>query len=583
MSFKESKLTLSKFLYLLSSDQKKSLIIVFIFLVFGTILEMIGIAILLPLLSIFSGANNFDFTKYFFNEHNIASEKLILYLVTIIVSFYLLKFLFLVFLSWRQSDFITSLSYKLTSDLFKGYLNQSYLFHIQNNTSILLRNLQSELGQFTTYTQSAILLLLELMTIIGIGSVLVYNQPMAAFVAAFFLLIIVYFFNKYTKNKIVLWGKVRQEQAEKINKHFFQGLGGIKEVKFFGKENYFFKEAENILKINSEISTKYLTIGQIPRYFLEFMALLGIFIIIVVMQIKGMTTTTIFPILGLYLAASFRIIPSINRVLNSLQTMKYLNPVIDVLFNEFKLIKSSNVSSQISDNLIFRNQIELKNLCFSFPNSESKVLDNLSIKIQKGTTIGIIGKSGSGKSTLIDILLGLHNQTSGEILVDGINISNNIRSWQKNIGYVPQNVYLIDDTIKANVAFGIATEFINEDSVDKAIKSAQLSELIENILGGKDSIVGERGIKLSGGQKQRIGIARALYSNPDILVLDEATSALDNENETNFMETILHYKNSKTIIIVAHRLSTLKSCDIIYEISNGKIINTYKPNELILN
>jgi ABC-type multidrug transport system fused ATPase/permease subunit len=583
MSFKESKLTLSKFLYLLSSDQKKSLISVFIFLVFGTILEMIGIAILLPLLSIFSGANNFDFTKYFFNEHNIASEKLILYLVTIIVSFYLLKFLFLVFLSWRQSYFITSLSYKLTSDLFKGYLNQSYLFHIQNNTSILLRNLQAELGQFTTYTQSAVLLLLELMTIIGIGSVLVYNQPMAAFVAAFFLLIIVHFFNKYTKNKIVLWGKVRQEQAEKINKHLFQGLGGIKEVKFFGKENYFYKEVENILKINSEISTKYLTIGQIPRYFLEFMALLGIFIIIVVMQIKGMTTTTIFPILGLYLAASFRIIPSINRVLNSLQTMKYLNPVIDVLFNEFKLIKSSNVSSQISDNLIFRNQIELKNICFSFPNSESKVLDNLSIKIQKGTTIGIIGKSGSGKSTLIDILLGLHNQTSGEILVDGINISNNIRSWQKNIGYVPQNVYLIDDTIKANVAFGIATEFINEDSVDKAIKSAQLTELIENIPGGKDSIVGERGIKLSGGQKQRIGIARALYSNPDILVLDEATSALDNENETNFMETILHYKNSKTIIIVAHRLSTLKSCDIIYEISNGKIINTYKPNELILN
>lgn len=583
MSFKESKSTLSKFLYLLSSDQKKSLISVFIFLVFGTILEMIGIAILLPLLSIFSGANNFDFTKYFFNEHNIASEKLILYLVTIIVSFYLLKFLFLVFLSWRQSYFITSLSYKLTSDLFKGYLNQSYLFHIQNNTSILLRNLQAELGQFTTYTQSAVLLLLELMTIIGIGSVLVYNQPMAAFVAAFFLLIIVHFFNKYTKNKIVLWGKVRQEQAEKINKHLFQGLGGIKEVKFFGKENYFYKEVENILKINSEISTKYLTIGQIPRYFLEFMALLGIFIIIVVMQIKGMTTTTIFPILGLYLAASFRIIPSINRVLNSLQTMKYLNPVIDVLFNEFKLIKSSNVSSQISDNLIFRNQIELKNICFSFPNSESKVLDNLSIKIQKGTTIGIIGKSGSGKSTLIDLLLGLHNQTSGEILVDGINISNNIRSWQKNIGYVPQNVYLIDDTIKANVAFGIATEFINEDSVDKAIKSAQLTELIENILGGKDSIVGERGIKLSGGQKQRIGIARALYSNPDILVLDEATSALDNENETNFMETILHYKNSKTIIIVAHRLSTLKSCDIIYEISNGKIINTYKPNELILN
>ena len=579
MSFEKS--FFARFLYLLSSEQKKRLIIVLILLIFGTILEMIGIAVLLPLLSIFSGGNNFDFIKYFFHEKNITSEKLILYLVTIIVLFYFFKFLFLVFLSWRQSGFIANLSYELTSDLFRGYLNQPYLFHIQNNTSILLRNLQAELGQFTTYVQAAVLLLLEFMTIIGIGSVLVYNQPMAAFVAAFFLLIVVYFFNKYTKNKIVLWGKVRQEQGEKINKHFFQGLGGIKEVKFFRKENHFYNQAQQILKTSSDISTKYLTIGQIPRYFLEFMALLGIFIIIVVMQIRGMTSKTIFPILGLYLAASFRIIPSINRVLNSLQTMKYLNPVIDVLFNEFKLINNTTVPIESSVDTTFRKQIELNNICFSYPNSETKVIDNLSIQIQKGTTIGIIGKSGSGKSTLIDILLGLHNQTSGEILVDGVNIASNIRSWQQNIGYVPQNVYLIDDTIKANVAFGIAPELINEYSVDKAIRSAQLSELIMNIPGGKNSIVGERGIKLSGGQKQRIGIARALYSDPDILVLDEATSALDNENEANFMETILHYKNSKTIIIVAHRLSTLKSCDIIYEISNGEIIKTYNPNELI--
>jgi ABC-type multidrug transport system fused ATPase/permease subunit len=581
MKTKKSLKTISKFLYLLSSRQKQSLVTVFFLLLLGTVLEMIGIAILVPLLSIFSGNNKFDNLKYFLNLNNLTSEKLVLYFVAIIVLFYLFKFLFLVFLSWKQSDFITNLSYKLTSDLFRGYLNQPYLFHIQNNSSILLRNLQAELGQFTTYTQSAVLLILELMTIFGIGSVLVYNQPMAAFIAAFFLLIVVYFFNKYTKNKIVLWGKVRQEQAEKINKNFFQGLGGIKEVKFFRKENHFYKLAEQILKTNSEISTKYLTIGQIPRYFLEFMALLGIFIIIVVMQLKGMTSNTIFPILGLYLAASFRIIPSINRVLNSLQTMKYLNPVIDVLFKEFHLINSNKVSSQALDKITYNNQIELKNICFKYPNSDTKVIKNLSIKIDKGATIGIIGKSGSGKSTLIDILLGLHKQTSGEILVDGINIDTNIGSWQQNIGYVPQNVYLIDDTINANVAFGIEPELINEDFVDKALKSAQLSELISTIPGGKNSIVGERGIKLSGGQKQRIGIARALYSNPDILVLDEATSSLDNENESNFMKTILNYKNSKTIIIVAHRISTLRSCDIIYEISKGQIIKTYKPDELI--
>ena len=237
----------------------------------------------------------------------------------------------------------------------------------------------------------------------------------------------------------------------------------------------------------------------------------------------------------------------------------------------------------IEKDIFFQDKIEINNVCFNYPNTELRVLDNLSFQIQKGSTIGIIGKSGSGKSTLIDILLGLHNQTSGEILVDEINIRNNIRGWQNNIGYVPQNVYLIDDTIKANVAFGVESKLVDEYLVDLALKSAQLSDFIGSIPDGKNSIVGERGVKLSGGQKQRIGIARALYFNPDILVLDEATSALDNENEAKFMETIMCYKNSKTIIIVAHRFSTLKSCDFIYEIANGKIIKIYTPDELEVN
>lgn len=260
--------------------------------------------------------------------------------------------------------------------------------------------------------------------------------------------------------------------------------------------------------------------------------------------------------------------------------MKYLNPVINLLYNEFKLIKSKSEKIKSIENVTFQNRIDLHEICFRYPNTESNILDKLNFQIHKGTTIGIIGKSGSGKSTLIDILLGLHKQTNGSIFVDGINIGKNIRNWQNNIGYVPQNVYLIDDTIKANVAFGIDSKDIDENAVDLALRAAQLSEFIEKIPGGKNSIVGERGVKLSGGQKQRIGIARALYFNPEILVLDEATSALDNENEANFMDTIMLYKKTKTIIIVAHRLSTLKSCDIIYEISNGKIIHTYTPEEL---
>jgi ABC-type multidrug transport system fused ATPase/permease subunit len=299
------------------------------------------------------------------------------------------------------------------------------------------------------------------------------------------------------------------------------------------------------------------------------------------MQIKGLNSQSIFPILGLYLAASFRIIPSINRVLNSIQTMKYLNPVIDVLYKEFKLINNTFDNSIQCQDISFNNEIKFDKICFRYPDTKTNILNDFSIRIKKGQTVGIIGKSGSGKSTLIDILLGLYQPESGQILVDGIDINKNIRSWQKKIGYVPQNVFLLDDTVEANVAFGIDKNFIDQIAVKNALKSAQLSDFINSVVDGENSIVGERGVKISGGQKQRIGIARALYFNPEILVLDEATSALDNENEANFMNTILMLKNSKTIFIVAHRLSTLKSCDIIFEISNGNIVKHYDPKELL--
>ena len=308
---------------------------------------------------------------------------------------------------------------------------------------------------------------------------------------------------------------------------------------------------------------------------------ISIFIIVIVMQIKGLNSQSIFPILGLYLAASFRIIPSINRVLNSIQTMKYLNPVIDVLYKEFKLINNTFDNSIQCQDISFNNEIKFDKICFRYPDTKTNILNDFSIRIKKGQTVGIIGKSGSGKSTLIDILLGLYQPESGQILVDGIDINKNIRSWQKKIGYVPQNVFLLDDTVEANVAFGIDKNFIDQIAVKNALKSAQLSDFINSVVDGENSIVGERGVKISGGQKQRIGIARALYFNPEILVLDEATSALDNENEANFMNTILMLKNSKTIFIVAHRLSTLKSCDIIFEISNGNIVKHYDPKELL--
>ena len=323
-------------------------------------------------------------------------------------------------------------------------------------------------------------------------------------------------------------------------------------------------------------------LSQLPRLWIEFIAIFGLCLMMFVVSYNGSDKSTLLPIISIFGAAGFRLIPSFNRILNSLQSYRFGLPVIDTLVRE--LHQDEHNSPMPSDdglNFTFKEKIEVSGLTFIYHNTNKKILDNITFSIQIGQTIGIIGPSGSGKSTLIDIILGLLLPSVGSIKVDNLNITNSMRKWQNLIGYVPQSVFLCDDTLRRNIAFGIPDEDIDDVAVKLAIKYAQLDDYVNSLDLGVNTFVGERGIRISGGQRQRIGIARALYHNPPILVLDEATSSLDNDTERGVMDSIVALKGTKTIIIVAHRLTTVNHCNMIFRIEKGKLIQQGTPLEVL--
>lgn len=313
------------------------------------------------------------------------------------------------------------------------------------------------------------------------------------------------------------------------------------------------------------------TLSQIPRFYLELVTVLGLVFFIAFMIIIEKSTKEIITTLGVFVAASFRMLPSINKIIASLQTLKFYNSSLAAVYNEMKL--KSEISSTVHQgDFLFRDKITIENLSFRYSKELPNVLNKISLSIEKGQTIGFKGVSGSGKSTLVDTIIGLHYPTEGEIKVDGLAIRDNLANWQQKIGYVSQDIFLADDSIIQNVAFGIPREKIEIEKVSSALKAAQLYGFINELESGLETTVGERGVQLSGGQRQRLGIARALYHNPQILILDEATASLDVNTEKNVMKAILALKGKKTILIIAHRLSTLKGCDAIFEIKNGFLI-----------
>ncbi len=576
----------NKLTYLLTPSQKKNLVFLGILLLIGMLFEMAGLGILIPALGLMFtpdiGKSYPALKPYLEALGNPSQLQLVIGGMLFLVFVYLAKAAYLAFLSWRQNRFSAEFSAELARNLFNGYLRQPYAFHLERNSAQLLRNIQTEVNLFNTVTQAAIALTTEASLITAVAFMLIFVEPVGASVVIAFLVISALIFHRITRKYLLNWGKRRQVTDGLMNQHLLQGLNGVKDVKLFGREENFVSEYNSHNVSRTRILAKQNTLQQLPRLYLELLAVIGLAALVSIMIIQKKPLDSLLPTLGIFIASAFRMIPSFNRIMGSIQQIRYAQPVVDLLYIEFSLIrKTVPAVPKAAEKVEVKQNILIKDISFRYKSASSNALSGVTISIAKGESIGFIGPSGSGKSSLVDVILGLLTPDSGQILVDGKNIDDNMRGWQNEIGYVPQSIYLTDDTLRHNIALGISDPDINEEAVTRAIEAAQLEAFVATLPEGLNTFVGERGVRLSGGQRQRIGIARALYHDPSVLVLDEATSALDNETENGVMDAVNALHGDKTLIIVAHRLSTVETCDRLYRLDKGVIVDEGTPSDIL--
>ena len=574
---------ISKFLSLLSKKQIFKVSGLLLLLLIGMFLEIIGIGILLPTLEIISDPKVFYSNKYFsavvdyFNLTN--SNQISNYLLISVIFIYFFKTLFLVYLTYKQNKFIYNLNASLSSRLFNKYIASPYSFHVTRNSAELIKILEKDMNYLNPFAMSVLSLITEFFLCLSILITIIVIEPFGAISIGIGFFILSFIFYSFTKIKLKFWGIKRSNLEAESSKIILEGLNGIRDLKLNNVEEYFSKKLTLNKNSLASVTANHNTFNLLPRYYLEFTSVFIITCFIIYMVLSNQPLSSLITIIGIFVAAVFKMIPSINKILSSLQNFKFYSSSMDLIIDELKLNdeKVNKLNSQTKKKLSLKNNIKVDKLCFRYNETEDWILHNISFQVNKGEMVGFVGESGSGKSTLIDILTGLQEPHSGSIKIDNNDIRKDISVWQNTVGYVSQNVYLRDSSILENIAFGIPVNKINIKKAMAAVDSAQLTEKVKSLANGINSNIGESGVLLSGGQKQRLGIARALYNNPDILIFDESTSSLDSNTENEFIESIRKLKGLKTILIVAHRLSSLKHCDTIYKIDN-KTIQKYKIN-----
>jgi ATP-binding cassette, subfamily B, bacterial PglK len=568
----------------LNKKQKISATILLVIILLTSIIETLSIAIIFPVIKLIVGADlnielNFmnTYAEKFINTGISNPENLLIYTVLFgLIFIFLLKAFLLSFSNWFQFRFINKVDINWVTKLFKRYISYDYSFHLKNNSAILLRNL----NQCTVAANSlkiVITLLSEFLILLSIVALLIFIDYKLSIILFVIFLLIFSTLYLLTKDKLKKLGTTKHIHDGLVIKNIQQGFGGIKDIKVKNSENFFIESLNKNKQISNYSHFVKEFIISLPRIWIETALILGIVIFLLFNVFTLKQNLNLIAVLGTFTAAAFRIMPSLNRMITSFQTLRFNLPAIKNISSE--LIKPKKLPKDVSEkikvnfkNINFKKKLLIENLKFKYENKDTLALNKLNLDINVGDSIGIFGQSGSGKSTLIDVLLGILKPTSGTIKVDDIDTQSNLISWQKNISYVPQKIYLTDDTIKNNIAFGKPENEINYQLIKKVLKISELDDFVENLPMGINTEVGERGVRISGGQLQRIGIARAFYSMPKILILDESTNALDIETEDKIMECIFNQKDVKTLIIISHRENTIKKCNKIFEMKNGLLI-----------
>jgi ABC-type multidrug transport system fused ATPase/permease subunit len=575
---------IKKLRYILDRKQKINICVLGVMIFIGGVLETLGVSALIPVVLVLVSPESAMENKYFkramemFHTNDI--QSFIIILLVALIFLYILKNAYLLFLANEQSRFIAYNRNRLISQVLREFLNRPYEFYLDADIPTVFRLTDSDIPNVFQILLSIISLVSEAIVFVLVCTLLfIMDWKMMIFLVVVFG-VITLLMMKVLKPKLSELGEKNLKIQSRIAKWRIQAIYGIKDVKVLHRESFFADNYESNGKIGASYSRKYAVINNMPRLLIETIFVASILIYIIIYILSGNDLTSLVSMIGTLGVAAVRIMPCVNRINTYITDITYFKPCLDYVYENMNINEISRRNNQTlkpvdeTKTMELRDKIELKNIVYAYPNTDKLIFDNAGMSVPYGKSVGIMGPSGAGKSTIVDILLGLLKVREGTIECDGVNIFDNYPAWLSQIGYIPQSIYLVDEPIRNNIAFGIADDEIDDNRIWEVLEEAQLSEFIKTLPEGLDTAIGDRGVRLSGGQRQRIGIARALYHNPEILVFDEATSALDNETEAAVMEAINSFHGRKTMVIIAHRLNTIEKCDIIYKVDEGRIVET---------
>ena len=566
---------------LLDRKQKRDMGWLVLMMVIGAGLQVAGVGMIVPVVGVVIDTNAIETNKLVGSLYRWlgggSTQRFTVIIMCSLIGIFIIKNLFLYWQQKKMYSFVYSNQFRTSERMMKNYLRRGYEFYLNADTAVVQRSITSDVNNMYA-------LILAILQLISDGIVFLFlvvyclslDAAMTILLAGA-LILLLWIIKKILKPIMHKAGEDNQNYYSGLFKWISQTVQGIKEVKIAGKEQYFVTEYVKCGKGYVEAVQKYSLYNNIPKLFIETICVICMIGYLLVMILSGRDSNLMIQTLSAFAAAALILLPCVNRINNQINSISYFEPffmgVSDNLQDE---ISGENIdmsfATEVESKLPVHHSIRLKGITYSYPNSDTLVLDHADMEIPVGAAVGIVGTSGAGKTTLVDILLGLLEVKSGNIYADDIDVKENYRAWLKNIGYIPQMIFMLDDTIRHNVAFGVPDDKIDENRLWEVLKEAQLDEFIKTLPEGLETGIGERGIRLSGGQRQRIGIARALYEDPEVLILDEATSALDNDTEAAIMDSINRLHGKKTLIIIAHRLQTIEKCDIVYRVEDGKAV-----------
>ena len=574
---------LKKLSAILDRQQKTKIAGLLVLILIGGLLETAGVSLILPVLSAILDEEGFaanETVRYFMDLFGFEQVRGFTYfLLAILIFMYVFKALYLVVSTYIQSRFVNNNRCRCTTNLLSQYLNRPYEYYLYAETSTILRTIYGDMDNIFNLLLQCMNLAAELVVSVCLGVFLLFMDFKMMAVVVGLLLGVTIFITKVVKPRLNRVGESARGAQADLYKWILQSVTGIKDVKVYNKESYFTGRYRISSSEYAGYQVKNNVLTNLPRLLIETVAIVGILMYILISMAAGIDLKSLIPLISAFALAAMRLLPSVNRVNTYMANIAFYESALDYIYEnvdteDLRRQEEKDIpglTEKTISPVTLKKEIRLSDITFSYPNTDKKIFDRADMVIPVGKSIGVVGASGAGKTTIVDVLLGLLQLQGGTITSDGKSIFDNYGSWLSHVGYIPQSIYMLDDSIRNNIAFGIKEEDIDDARVWDVLEQAQMKQFVEELPDKLDSQIGERGVRISGGQRQRLGIARALYHDPELLIFDEATSALDTDTETAIMEAIDILHGQKTMVIIAHRLRTIENCDMIYEVKDGKI------------